>query len=70
MHVFVDAVDSRRSRTAGCQRDARRFTRAKFLSVISLRSRSNLRSLFSVDHVASLLCISLIIKGLHLTAVS
>jgi hypothetical protein len=29
-----------------------------------------LRSLFSVDHVASLLCISLIIKGLHLTMVS
>ncbi|MGF6600820.1 hypothetical protein P3T23_005559 [Paraburkholderia sp. GAS448] len=29
------------------------------LSAISLRSRSNLRSLFSVDHVASLLCISL-----------
>jgi hypothetical protein len=40
------------------------------LSAISLRSRSNLRSLFSVDHVASLLCISLIIKGLHLTMVS
>ncbi|SIT79200.1 hypothetical protein SAMN04487768_0185 [Burkholderia sp. b13] len=37
------------------------------LSAISLRSRLNLRSLFSVDHVASLLCISLIIKGLHLT---
>jgi len=47
----------------------RRFTQ-QFLSAISLRSRSNLRSLLSVDHVASLLCISLIIKGLHLTKVS
>jgi hypothetical protein len=43
---------------------------SQFLSAISLRRRSNLRSLFSVDHVASLLCISLIIKGLHLTVVS
>ena len=43
---------------------------SQFLSAISLRRRSNLRSLSFVDHVASLLCISLIIKGLHLTKVS
>lgn len=50
-----------------------RVTRAasasQSLPVISRRSRSNLRSLFSVDHLASLSCISPIIKGLHLTAV-
>jgi hypothetical protein len=43
--------------------------KAKATSTISLKSRSNLRSLFSVDHVASLLCISPIIKGVHLIAV-
>ena len=40
------------------------------LSATSLRSRSNLRPLSSVDHAGSLLCISLIIKGVHLTMVS
>src|ERR1017187_2181763 len=42
---------------------------SQVLSVISRRSRSNLRSLFSVDHLASLSCISPIIKGLHLITV-
>ena len=39
-------------------------------SAISLRRRSNVRSVFSVDHIASLRGLALIIKGLHLIVVS
>ncbi len=44
-------------RAASCSHDR---------SAITLRRRSNRRSRSSEDHLASLLCISLIIKGLHL----
>ena len=39
---------------------------SQFLSVMSLSNRSNRRVGSAVAHVASLCCISLIIKGLHL----
>ncbi len=51
-------LDARVIRAASCNHDR---------SAIILRRRWNRRSLSSEDHVANLLCISLIIKGLHLT---
>ena len=49
-------------------RDALEFGRTVKHHAFS--KRSNLRSLSAEDHLASLLCISLIIKGLHLVNVS
>ena len=51
-------LDASVTRAASCNHDR--------LAII-LSRRLNLRSLSAADHVASLLCISLIIKGLHLS---
>jgi hypothetical protein len=51
-------LDARVTRAASCQQDR--------LAII-LRRRSNFRPSSAEDHVASLPCISLIIKGLHLS---